>query len=45
MQLITLDNLQGVKGERGFPGPIGDKGVEVSLKDDYSEWKKNFVNK
>lgn len=39
--LISLDNLQGVKGERGFPGPIGDKGDEVSRID----WEKDFVIK
>lgn len=30
---LVLLTLQGVKGERGFPGPSGDKGDEVS-KDD-----------
>ncbi len=30
--LSPLSLLQGVKGERGFPGPTGDKGDEVSEK-------------
>lgn len=36
-----------MKGERGFPGPAGDKGDEVSLKDNCSDWIKqimDFVN-
>lgn len=30
MSFISFTFLQGVKGERGFPGPMGDKGDEVS---------------